>query len=58
MDAKLTFTGIFKNVCNPEDLGDWTFEEMVRFLVEEEGIWGCIDDCILIKVEQIGDENG
>ena len=59
VDAKVTFTGIFKNVCNPEDLdGDFSFKDMVKYLVEEEGIYGCVDELHLIKIEQIGDENG
>lgn len=36
----------FNNICTQEDLDDdgWTLEEMVRFVIKEEGLMGIVDD--------------
>ena len=57
MNAKVTIEFIVNNVCNPEDLVDTTFEELVRWLIREEGIHGIAeDDYKVIKIERIYEE--
>lgn len=36
----------FPNICTQEDLDEdgWTLEDMVRHLIEEEGLMGIVDD--------------
>ena len=56
MKAKITVEFIADNVCNPEDLTfplD-TLEKMVKMLIEEESLWGIVnDDWKVVKVEEI-----
>jgi len=57
MDAKVTIEFNFYNVCNNEDLYEMTFEEMVKYLIKEEGICGVIDteNYKILKVEELID---
>ena len=55
MDAKVTVQFILPHMCSPEDLisEGKSFEEMVRYLIFEEGLWGlCQDDWEIIKIEE------
>lgn len=54
MDAIVTAKFRFSNVCNKEDLDDMTFEEMVKYLIAEEGLMGVVDDSDgeIISVEE------
>ena len=55
MDAYVTVRFLCTNLCNQEDLdnGNKTFEEMVRWLVQEESIIGISDSEEVIKIEQV-----
>lgn len=55
MDAYITARFFCPNLCNKEDLinTDKTFEEMVRWLVREEGIIGISDSEEIVKIEQV-----
>jgi hypothetical protein len=44
MDAFVTVRYKLSNLCNEEDLVDIKFEEMVKDLIEKEGIWSMADD--------------
>ncbi len=44
MDAIITVRFTLSNVCDRKDLGDQTFEDMVRWLIQEEGIFGIVDE--------------
>jgi len=46
MNALITVKFKLSDVCNPEDLKNtgMTFEEMVRYLISEEGIFGLVED--------------
>ena len=46
MDAEVTIKFQFNSVCSKRDLEDtgMSFEEMVKYLLEEEGILGCCED--------------
>lgn len=54
MDAFVTVKFRFNDVCNEEDLTDITFSDMVKYLIQEEGICGVIDteNYEIINVEQ------
>jgi len=56
MDAIITVKFKLLNLCNPEDLKTtgMTFEEMVRGLILEEGIFGLAeDDSDILSIESI-----
>jgi len=56
MNAIITVKFKLLNLCNPEDLESMgmTFEEMVRNLISEEGIFGLVEDGgEIISVESI-----
>ena len=56
MNATITVKFKLSDVCNPEDLETtgMTFEEMVRYLISEEGIFDLVeDDGEIISVESI-----
>jgi hypothetical protein len=46
MNAIIIVKFKLSDVCNPEDLEDtgMTFEEMVRYLISEEGIFSLVED--------------
>ena len=48
MNAKVLVEYTVKNVCDPEDFGGEqfhkTFEELVRWLIDNEGIHGVADE--------------
>jgi hypothetical protein len=46
MNATITVKFKLSDVCNPEDLESIgiTFEEMVRYLISEEGIFSLVED--------------
>jgi len=46
MNALVTVRFEFPNVCNPEDLVEMgqTFEQMVKYLIREEGLFGVVSD--------------
>lgn len=55
MNAMVTVKFRFDSVCNEEDLQNMTFVEMVKYLINEEGICGVVDtvNYEIINVEQI-----
>ena len=52
MDAEITVRFIARNLCSLEDLRDHTsvrqahdaFAEIVRYLIQEEGLFGIVED--------------
>lgn len=46
MNAEITVRFTASNLCEPEDLEQpvETFDKMVRYLIESEGLVGIIDD--------------
>ena len=55
LNATITVRMIFKNICTKEDLdeSDMTLQEMVRFLIDAEGLFGvCEDDYEIVRIEQ------
>jgi hypothetical protein len=55
MDAKVIIEFTIKNLCNPEDLEDakMSFEEMTKYLIKEEGLFGIAeDDFSILKIEE------
>ena len=57
MDAYVTVRYRCSNLCDESDLGEApfkTFEDMVRWLIHEEGVLGMSDDTVgeVIAVEQ------
>lgn len=61
MDAKITIDFVATNLCSEETLTEdgWTFDEMVRFLIKEEGLFGIVEDefCIVNIVQLKTDAN-
>lgn len=56
MDATITVKFKLSDVCNHEDLETtgMTFEEMVRHLISEEGIFDLVeDDGEIVSIESI-----
>jgi len=54
MNAIITVKFKLSGVCDPEDLKNtgMTFEEMVRYLILQEGIFGLVgDDGAIINIE-------
>jgi hypothetical protein len=55
-DAEVTVTFILNDICNDSDLDEYnSFEELVRDLLESEGITGLIDndDYIIQSIKKI-----
>ena len=50
----------FNNICSQEDLDEdgWTLEELIRFLIKEEGLMGIVDDELseILKIEEVNDD--
>jgi len=44
MDAIVTVKFKFNNVCNKEDLESISFEDMVKYLIKEEGLFGVVEE--------------
>lgn len=56
MGAKITIEFTAPNLCDEESLKEngWTFEEMVKFLIKEEGLFGIVeDDYHILGIEHI-----
>jgi hypothetical protein len=56
MDAIVTVRFKILDICNPEDLvdADMTFDEMVRYEIQEEGLTSIVDDeGEIMSVEQV-----
>ncbi len=58
MKAKITVEFILNDICELDDLSSYemTFEEMVRYLIKEEGLFGLTKDGDLgniVKIEQV-----
>lgn len=52
MNAIVTVKFVLKNICDKKDLEDTSFEEMVKFLIDEEGLFNlCDDEYEIIKIE-------
>jgi hypothetical protein len=53
MDAKVTVEYIVKNACG-EDISPFeSFEELIRWLIKEEGIYGISeDDYRIVRIEK------
>lgn len=51
MIGKVLVEFTIKNVCQQEDLEDsgMTFDEMVRWLIKEEGLFGICEDVFEVK---------
>jgi len=57
MDATVTIRFRAENLCNPSDFGngapDKTFADLVKRLIESEGLFGIVqDDYDIISIEE------
>ena len=55
MDAMVTIKFRFDDICTELELIDtgMTFSQMVKLLIEEDGICSCMDNYEIVKVEEI-----
>ena len=58
MIAKITVEYICPNLCSRADLDDtgMTFEEMVRYLADSEGVIGMAEAEKIVKIERVDEE--
>ena len=59
MKAKVVIEFTLSNLCEQKDLDDsgMTFEELIRWLIAEEGLFGiCDEDWKVMRIEQVDEE--
>ena len=44
VDAEIIVRFVARNICSTEDLAKTTLEELVHYLVKEEGLFGIVED--------------
>lgn len=56
MNAKVTVVFMLPNMCGPEDLEfeGKTFDEMIRYLILEEGLFGLQDSYEITEIVEYG----
>ena len=54
MDAEVTVKFIITNTGEHGECGFETYEELVRWLIQEEGLWGLVnDDYEIINIKAV-----
>ena len=52
--AEITVKFIMKNTGCHEECGFETYNELIRWLIQEEGLWGLVEDeYVITKIEKV-----